>query len=301
MGTRGGFGVFAGGGGISLGSAPSRRTVTDPRLAVSRIVGAVSHPALEGARPAFAGYILISEGGAGTRGGFGVFAGGGISLGSAPSRRTVTDPRLAVSRIVGPSPTLPFRVLVRPSAGYILISEAGVGTRGGFGVFAGGGGVSLGSVPSRRTATDPRFAVSRIDGPSPTLPFSVFVRPSRLPLERRAEIVDGLAVLGGCLQVEARLLRQHQFDAADPGARVDRRPPAWRAAIGRRRARSPTPSDCVNCSSLMSRERVTRRIGPVRPEPVNFAPVHARCAQERPAHAARYCACLRTAAAWPGS
>src|SRR5689334_18369483 len=39
----------------------------------------------------------------------------GISAGMEPSFRTETDPLLAVSRIVGPSPTFPLSVAVRPS------------------------------------------------------------------------------------------------------------------------------------------------------------------------------------------
>ena len=45
----------------------------------------------------------------------GVFSGSSTSRGSVPSFRTVTAPRLAVSRMFGPSPTVPFSVEVRPS------------------------------------------------------------------------------------------------------------------------------------------------------------------------------------------
>src|SRR5665647_1993768 len=54
-------------------------------------------------------------GGTGGRGppSFGVS--GGTSLGRVPSLRTEIHPRLAVSLMTGPSPTLPFRVALRPS------------------------------------------------------------------------------------------------------------------------------------------------------------------------------------------
>src|SRR5262249_25696302 len=64
-------------------------------------------------------HILPSAGGLGGRGVFGSLpAGGGISLGAVPSLRTETEPRLAVMWMLGPSPTRPFNVDVRPSVSF---------------------------------------------------------------------------------------------------------------------------------------------------------------------------------------
>src|SRR5450432_1528303 len=85
-----------------------------PRFAYGRLVAFTHNHILTSVSRRF----LTGFGGIGGLGIFPLGVSGRISLGVVPSFRTSIEPRLEVILMVGPSPTLPFRVVVRPSVSF---------------------------------------------------------------------------------------------------------------------------------------------------------------------------------------
>src|ERR1022692_3649915 len=168
---------------------------------------------------------------------------------------------------------LPHHILISLS----LKSLGDLGDLGGFGGPGGrgppspgvSGSTSLGIVPSLRTEIQPRLAVSLMTGPSPTTPLRVAVRPS-----------DCSLICGPkSFTAPPRSAVASSWKVAFSGSSSSILPEPERAWIGASGSlpgvisispRSVSSStDWVNCSSLMSRARLTRRMGPTMPVAVN--------------------------------